>query len=114
MKSFAQALDLKNDPKIIAEYEEYHRNVWPEVLKALKGIGIERMEIFRIGNHLFMYCIAPDDFDPSRDFQNYTSTKRAEEWNDLMMTYQQKVPEAGPDDWWTPMSLAFDSEWFED
>ena len=25
MKSFAQALDLKDDPAIIAEYEEYHR-----------------------------------------------------------------------------------------
>ena len=61
-----------------------HRNVWPEVLEALKGIGIERMEIFRIGNHLFMYCTAPDDFDPSRDFQSYTSSKRAEEWNDLI------------------------------
>ena len=49
-KSIAQVLDLKDDPKIIAEYEEYHRNVWPEVLEALKGIGIERMEIFRSGN----------------------------------------------------------------
>ena len=114
MKSFAQVLDLKDDPEIIAEYEEYHRNVWPEVLEALKGIGVERMEIFRSGNHLFMYCTAPDDFDPRRDFQSYTSSKRAKEWNDLMMTYQEKVPEASPDDWWAPMTLAFDSKWFED
>ena len=54
-KSIAQVLDLKDDPEIIAKYEEYHRNVWPEVIDALKGIGIERMEIFRSGNHLFMY-----------------------------------------------------------
>ena len=110
-KSIAQVLDLKDDPEIIAEYEEYHRAVWPEVLEALKGIGIERMEIFRSGNHLFMYCTVPDDFDPRRDFQSYTASKRAEEWNDLMSTYQQKVPEAAEDDWWYPMSLAFDSEW---
>ncbi len=110
-KSIAQVLDLKDDPKIIAEYEEYHRNVWPEVLEALKSIGIERMEIFRSGNHLFMYCTVPDDFDPRKDFQSYTSSKRAEEWNDLMSTYQQKVPQASEDDWWYPMSLAFDSEW---
>lgn len=114
MKSFAQALDLKDDPEIIAKYEEYHRNVWPEVLEALKGIGIERMEIFRIGNHLFMYCTAPDDFDPQRDFQSYTASEGAQRWNDLMMTFQQKVPEAKPEDWWAPMTLAFDSRWFED
>ena len=37
---------------------------------------------------------------------------RAKEWNDLMMTFQQKVPEAGPNDWWAPAKLVFDSEWF--
>lgn len=113
MKSFAQVLDLKNDPEIIEKYEEYHRNVWPEVIESLKGIGIQRMEIFRVGNHLFMYYTAPDDFDPQRDFQGYTNrSPKAEKWNDLMSTYQQKVPEAGPNDWWTPAILAFDSEWF--
>ena len=111
-KSIAQVLDLKNDPEIIAKYEEYHRNVWPEVIDALKGIGIERMEIFRSGNHLFMYCTVPDEFDPRRDFQGYAESKRAEEWNDLMSTFQQKVPEATETDWWCPMSLAFDSQWF--
>lgn len=113
MKSFAQALDLKDDPEIIRKYEEYHRNVWPEVIQALKAIGIHRMEIFRVGNRLFMYCLAPDDFDPRKDFQSYTASEKAKVWNDLMMTFQQKVPQAQPDDWWTPMTLAFDSQWFE-
>ena len=111
-KSIAQVLDLKNDPEVIAKYEEYHRNVWPEVLDSLENIGIERMEIFRSGHHLFMYCTVPDDFDPKSDFQNYASSERAAEWNDLMSTYQQKVEEADEGDWWHPMSLAFDSEWF--
>ena len=111
-KSIAQVLDLKDDPEIIAKYEEYHRNVWPEVIDALTGIGIERMEIFRSGNHLFMYCTVPDEFDPRRDFQSYTDSKRAEEWNDLMSTFQQKVSEATESDCCCPMSLAFDSQWF--
>ena len=112
-KSIAQVLDLKDDPEIIAKYEEYHRNVWPEVIDALTGIGIERMEIFRSGNHLFMYCTVPDEFDPRRDFQSYTDSKRAEEWNYLMSTFQQKVSEATESDWWFPMSQAFDSQWFD-
>ena len=68
MKTFAQALDLIDDPAAISAYEEYHRAVWPEVLAALREIGIERMEIFRVGTRMFMYFSAPDDFDPERDF----------------------------------------------
>lgn len=113
MKSFAQVIDLKNDPEIISKYEEYHRNVWPEVIAALKHIGIIRMEIFRSGNHLFMYCTAPDNFDPVTDFQAYTEfSPKALEWNDLMSTYFQKVAEASPDELWAGTPLIFDSEWF--
>jgi len=112
MKSYAQALDLKSDPAIIAKYKEYHRNVWPEVKQSLREIGIESMEIFLLGNHLFMYYTAGDDFDPQRDFQAYTEkSPRAKEWNDLMSTFQQKVPEASPADWWAPMELVFDLRW---
>ena len=112
-KSIAQVLDLKDDPKIIAEYEEYHRNVWPEVLEALKGIGIERMEIFRSGNHLFMYLTVPDDFELGRDFKSYEGTKRNEEWQQIMSSFMQKVPEANDSELWHVATLAFDSEWFK-
>ena len=67
-KSVAQVLDLKNDEELIKEYEEYHKKVWPEVLEGIKEAGIERMEIFRSGNHLFMYCLVGDNFDPNNDF----------------------------------------------
>ena len=32
MKTYAQAIDLVNDPKVIKKYDEYHQNVWPEDL----------------------------------------------------------------------------------
>ena len=37
MKRFCLALDLKNDPQLIAEYEAYHKNVWPEIIASIKG-----------------------------------------------------------------------------
>jgi L-rhamnose mutarotase len=112
MKSYAQVLDLKNDPETIEKYKEYHRAVWPEVLESLQSIGLEKMEIFLVGTHLFMYYTAPDDFVPERDFQAYTDANpRAEEWNDLMSTFQAKVPEAGPTDWWASMEKVFDLDW---
>ena len=112
MKAYAQALDLKNDPEIIEKYKEYHRNVWPEVVASLKEIGITGMKIYLSGNHLFMYFEAVDDFDPARDFQGYTEQNpRADAWNTRMSSFQQKAPEAGPDDWWAPMELVYDLDW---
>ena len=113
LKTFAQALDLVDDPAAINSYEEYHRAVWPEVLEALRGIGIERMEIFRVGTRMFMYFSAPDGFDPEKDFQTYTASARCQEWDELMRQYQARIPNATEGEWWTPMPCVFDTEWFE-
>ena len=29
---YCLALDLKDEPELIAAYDEYHRSVWPEVI----------------------------------------------------------------------------------
>ena len=54
MKRYCLACDLKNDPKLIAEYEQYHERVWPEIEASIKDSGIVSMEIYRIENRLFM------------------------------------------------------------
>eukprot|EP00271_Cylindrocystis_brebissonii_P016719 TRINITY_DN4102_c0_g1_i1.p2 TRINITY_DN4102_c0_g1~~TRINITY_DN4102_c0_g1_i1.p2 ORF type:complete len:124 (-),score=16.78 TRINITY_DN4102_c0_g1_i1:432-803(-) len=110
MKSFAQTLELKDDPKLITEYLAYHEKVWPEVMKAIQSMGVNSMKIFIHGNRLFMYAEAGDDFDPAKDYQKYTESAKAREWDELMRNYQQKVPAASesPDEWWSPMTLCFD------
>ncbi len=35
-------------------------------------------------------------------------TPRASEWDELMRKFQQKVKEAGPNDWWMPLREVFD------
>lgn len=110
MPSFAQALDLRDDPQLIEEYRRHHRAVWPEVIAALRGIGIVRMRIYLVGTRLFMYYEARDGFDPRRDFQTYAANPKTREWDDWMRTFQRKLAEAGPDDWWTPMDEVFDLE----
>ena len=112
MQAFAQALDLKDDPEVIEQYKAYHREVWPEVIEGLRTIGITSMRIFLLGTHLFMYFEAPDDFDPARDFQRYAASERAQAWEKLMRGFQQRVPEAGEGDWWTPMEMVFDIQQF--
>ena len=107
MKSFGMAIDLKNDPRAIESYKEYHTKVWPEVLEGLRDVGITKMKIFLLGRRLFMYYEAGDDFEPSRDFQKYQNTDRAKEWDSLMREFQEPVPESKPGDWWTLMTEVF-------
>ncbi len=112
LKTFAQALDLVDDPDRIDEYRNHHAHAWPEVVNGLRAIGILRLRIWLTGTRLFMTFEAPDDFDPDRDYQSYAEDARCGEWDRLMRTYQRRIPTADPTDggWWTPMELVFDLE----
>ena len=61
-KRYCLALDLKNDPALIAEYEAWHKKVWPDILKSIKDSGILNMEIYRTGNRMFMIMETVPDF----------------------------------------------------
>lgn len=52
MRKYALALDLKDDDELIRQYEEYHKQVWPEILESIKNSGIQNMEIYRTDNRL--------------------------------------------------------------
>ena len=110
MKSFAQAIDLANEPGMIEDYERHHRAVWPEVVSALRALGIRRMKIYRVGSRLFMYFEAPNDFEPRRDFQTYTQNPRCQQWDEWMRAFQVRLADANGNDWWTPMEEVFDLE----
>ena len=109
MRSFGLALNLKNDPDAVEKYKSYHQNVWPEVETALKRVGIVSMKIFLIGHKLFMYVETVDDFEPERDFPKYLEDHiRCKQWDELMQTFQEKIPEAGDDEWWALMEPVYE------
>ncbi len=62
MKRYCLALDLKDDAELIAEYEQIHKNVWPQNIQGIKDAGITVMDIYRTGNRLFMIMEVSDDF----------------------------------------------------
>lgn len=99
------ALDLKNDPALIAAYEEWHRAVWPEVLEHLKQQGIRSCSIHRAGNRLFM--IVESDTGAATDGGGAPLPPRVQEWEDLMATYQQPLPFATPGEKWVRMDRIF-------
>lgn len=53
LKKYCMALDLKNDPKKIADNIDYHQNVWPEINHSIKASGVQNAEIFYIWQQTF-------------------------------------------------------------
>ena len=107
MKKHCLALDLKDDPELIAAYEEYHRNVWPEVLDSLSKSGIITMEIYRISNRLFMIIEVEDTFSFEIKAKMDEGNAKVQEWEVLMWDYQQALPIAQPGEKWLPMEKIF-------
>ena len=107
-KSYAMALDLRDDQALIEQYIEHHRAVWPEALESLKRLGIEKMKIFLLGRRLFMYVEVPDDFDFPADLASYTDEPRAKEWDEFMRGFQERVPGAMQGEWWAQMEQVWD------
>ena len=107
-KTFGLTLQLRDDEDAIAEYKRYHADVWPEVTGRLRSVGISRMHIYLLGRRLFQFIETNDEFDPARDLPTLNSDPRYAEWDRLMRTMQERVDEAGPADWWTPMEEVFD------
>lgn len=109
MPRFGLCLNLKDDPDVIEQYKAYHRDVWPEVLDSLREVGITHMDIYLLGNRLFMAIETVDGFDPERDFPRHLEMHpRCREWDVLMRNFQERVPEAKPDEWWATMEQVFE------
>jgi L-rhamnose mutarotase len=108
MKRHCLAVDLKDDEALIAAYEEYHRNVWPEVLESLSDSGIKNMEIYRISNRLFMIIEVEDSFSFEEKAKMDSDNSKVQDWEVLMWDYQQALPIAKPGEKWLPMEKIFE------
>ncbi len=109
MQSFGLALDLKDDPQAVEKYKFHHQHVWPEVETELRRIGITSMKIYLIGCRLFMYLETVDGFNPEQDFPKYLEADiRCRQWDELMQTFQEKLPEAGDNEWWAKMEPVYE------
>ena len=107
MKKFCLALDLKDDPALIAEYEQYHQNIWPEIKSSITNAGISNMEIYRSGNRLFMIMETTDDFSFKTKAAMDAGNERVQEWETLMWKFQQPLAWARPGEKWILMEKIF-------
>ena len=110
MRRYYLALDLKDDPEMIAEYEAHHRKISSEILKTIKDSGVARMELFRAGNRMFMIMEVADTFSFDEKDKMDRSNPAVQEWENLMWKYQQALPFAKTGEKWVLMKKIFDTK----
>jgi L-rhamnose mutarotase len=103
------ALDLKDDPALIARYEAHHRAVWPEVLAHLARHGVTAMTIHRLGTRMVMVM---DTDDAVYDAEHIAAATRDDpviaRWEALMWQFQAPTPWTPAGRKWTAMDCIFD------
>ena len=83
MPRYAWVLEVR--PGYEEEYMRRHREIWPDMVEALRSAGIGNYSIFRHGLTLFGY-FETDDIDKTRKYlANDETNRRWSEWMDPIM-----------------------------
>jgi L-rhamnose mutarotase len=107
MKRYCLALDLKEDEKMIKAYDDYHKNVWPEIKESLSMAGILDMEIYRTSNRLFMIIQVSPAFSFERKAALDTANPKVQEWETLMSQFQKPLGWSKSGEKWLLMERVF-------
>ena len=106
-QKYCLALDLKDDEQLIAEYKAYHQNVWPEIIKSIKDSGINVLDIYCVGNRMFMIIEADANFSFEKKSVMDADNATVQQWEELMWKFQQALPWAAPGQKWMLMEKIF-------
>jgi L-rhamnose mutarotase len=107
---YCLTLDLKDDPRLIAEYKRHHERIWPEITASLKDAGIEDAEIYLLGTRLFMILKVNDRFSFEAKARADLANPKVREWEELMWKYQSALPQAKTGEKWLLMEKIFQLE----
>ena len=103
-------LDLKNDPVLIAAYTRHHQAVWPGVLESLRASGVVRAELYLRATRLVMILDVSPVFSFEANAARDLADPIVQEWERLMWTFQQALPDAPAGEKWQPMERIFERE----
>jgi L-rhamnose mutarotase len=109
-RRYCLTLDLKDDPRLIAEYRHYHEKIWPEITLSIKDAGIEDLEIYLLGTRMFMVMEVNEQFTFEAKAQADRKNPKVREWEELMWKFQEPLPEAKPGEKWLLMEKIFKLE----
>lgn len=90
VKRYCQTLDLRDADGMIARYRKAHSKAqaWPEIIEGIRQVGILEMEMYILGNRVFMIVETPLDFDWDSAMSRLATLPRQQEWEDYVAVLQ--------------------------
>ena len=109
VKRYCQTMDLRDNPELIRKYREAHdrEHFWDEIKAGIRQVGILEMEIYILGNRLFMIVETPLDFDWDSAMARLATLPRQEEWEQYVAQFQNCDKNATSDEKWHMMERMF-------
>jgi len=107
-RRYCFTLELKDDAKLIAEYERCHEKNWPEITQSIRGSGIQDLEIYLFGTRMVVVMEVNEHFSFDAKARADQQHPKVQEWEDLMWKFQQPLPQASPGDKWLLMEKIFE------
>jgi L-rhamnose mutarotase len=103
------ALDLKDDPALIARYEAWHApsSVPSAVIASIRAADILDMQIWRLGARLFMIMETGPAFSPEAKAAADMASEDVQAWERLMWEFQQPLSGAAAAEKWLSMRQIF-------
>lgn len=104
------ALDLRSGDSLQAAYRDWHRpgRTPDAVIQSIRAAGIVAMEIFQVGDRLFMVMETDETFDAERKAEADRHNPDVQAWETLMDQYQSRLPQAGEGRKWALADCIFD------
>lgn len=110
VKRYCRTMQLREgDQKFIDDYRHAHSEgvIWKEVIDGIREVGILEMEIYILGNKLFMIVETPLDFNWDEAMERLAKLPRQQEWETFMSHFQDCSAEATADEKWQMMDRMF-------
>jgi len=109
---FCKTLMLKDDPQLIEEYKKVHAPgaAWPEISQGMREVGIVDMEIYILGNQLFMIMDTVPFFDHDKAMKELASKPRQAEWEAFVSRFQKTPADASAGEKWQLMERIYKLE----
>lgn len=100
---------LKVRDSLVTEYRQRHREVWPEMLDALRSAGWHNYSLFMNDEGLlFGYFETPESFDKAQAAMDATDVNAR--WQAEMSRFFEIPPGAHPDQMMVPLDEVFHLE----
>ncbi|MDC1369499.1 L-rhamnose mutarotase [Cyclobacteriaceae bacterium] len=103
--------NLKDNGEIISSYKSYHsaEGVWPEVTRAAEVSGADKIQIYIQATRLVMVISLPEILSFEEFDRRYAgASPKLNDWNEIMVAFQQGPPGAEKDQTWVQMENIYD------